>query len=207
MLLSDFLVRYFVTWVAFLVLAALVAFRTVRLNWRAELAFLTVRWKLMVFVPAILFTTFAGRFTDDETWDVVCGGGMALLTFLTSGWVVGTLYKVARRERPLAHALVAIALLFFSTAWFYDGYLLWRDGAYTVRWLGNLKLSPFAYLSAGVLLNVEAREGAMWPSFAFTRADWPRPLNQRVSLAMVALGVPLVAIAIVVLVGFVRWSW
>lgn len=195
------------TWVAFCVLAALVAFRAVRLDWKAELAFVTVRWKLAVFAPAIVFTTFAGRFTDDETWDVVCGGGMALLTFFTSGWVVGTLFKVARRERPFAWAIVAVALLFFSSSWFYDGYLLWRDGAYTARWLGNLKLSPFAYVSAGLLLNLEAREGLTLPRFAFTRSDWPRPLNQRVSLAMVLLALPLVAVAVVVLVGFVRWSW
>jgi hypothetical protein len=32
-----------------------------------------VPWKLRLFVPALLFVTFAGRFTNDETWDVVTG--------------------------------------------------------------------------------------------------------------------------------------
>jgi hypothetical protein len=45
---------------------------------------LTMPWKLAIFAPAFTFVTFAGRFTDDETWDVITGGGMSLLTFLTA---------------------------------------------------------------------------------------------------------------------------
>jgi len=204
-LLSDFLVRYFVGWVAFCVLSAVVALRAVRIDWRAWWAFLTVPWKLMLFVPAVVFVTFAGAFTDDETWDVVCGGGMAVLTWLTAGGSVGVFFQVARRQLPPSSALVAFAVTLFARAWVCDGYLLWRDGAYTMRWLGNLKLSPFAYLSAGVVLNLEVVEGRL--GFGFTRADWPRPVSRSLSWQLVAVAVPFVLVAAWVLVGFVGWHW
>ena len=36
-----------------------------------------VPWSLWLFVPALLFVSFAGRCTDDETWDLVRGSVMA----------------------------------------------------------------------------------------------------------------------------------
>lgn len=197
--MNDFLVSYVVCWVAFCALAAVLAFKDVRPDWSRERAFLTVPWKLAVFVPAMAFVTFAGRWTDDETWDVVTGFGMSAFTFLTAGWSVGTLYKVTKRERPWSHAIVAIALLLFSSSWFYDGWLLLRDGEYTRRWLGNLRLSPIIYVCAGLLLNLEPG------GFGFTRADWPRPSSTRVSAKMVLTAVPLVLVAAWVLVAYVGW--
>lgn len=199
--MTDFLVKYVVAWLAFCAFALVLAIRHVRLDWSAELAFLTVPWKLAVFVPAIVFVTFAGHWTDDETWDVVTGFGMSALTFLTAGWSVGTLYKVARRERPLSHAFVAIAVMLFASSWFYDGWLLLRDGAYTRRWLGNLRLSPIIYVSAGLLLNLEVG------GFGFTRTDWPKPSSKQISAKMVLAAVPLVLIAAYVLVAYVGWHF
>jgi hypothetical protein len=197
---------YVVGWCAFTILAALVAWRSVRIDWRAAVRFLVVPWKVAVFVPAILFVTFAGRFTDDETWDVVSGGGMSVLTVLTAWWSVGTAVRVFRRMRPARELLVAIAATLFSASWFYDGYLLLRDGAYTQRWLGNLLLSPTIYLCAGVLSNLEIDEGGKL-GFAFTRPDWPRPLpsSSRVGIGLVLVALPLVGIAVWFLVGFVGW--
>lgn len=203
--MTDFLVKYVVGWLAFCLLATVLAFKDVRPNWSDEIAFLTVPWKVALFVPAILFVTFAGRFTDDETWDVISGGGMSLFTFLTAGWAVGTLYKVARGERPLSHAVVAVAIALFASSWFYDGYLLLRDGAYTRRWFGNLRLSPIIYACAGLLLNLEVRGRGL--GFAFTRGDWPRPMGAQISAWLAVAAVPLVLVAAYVLVGFVRWRF
>jgi hypothetical protein len=197
---------YIAGWCAFTVLAALVAFRYVRLAWRDALAFLLVPWKVAVFVPAILFVTFAGRFTDDETWDVVSGGGMSILTVLTSWWAVGTGARVVRRMAHPRELVVALGATLFSASWFYDGYLLLRDGAYTQRWLGNLMLSPTIYVCAGLLSNLELDERGRL-GFSFLRPDWPRPLPsaRKISLTMVLVSVPLVAIAAWFLVGFVGW--
>ena len=189
---------------AFCLLAAVLALKDVRPSWADELAFLTVPWKLALFAPAIVFVTCAGRYTDDETWDMVSGGGMAALTFLTAGWSIGTLAKVVMGERPLSHAVVALALGLFASSWFYDGYLLLRDGAYTHRWLGNLMLSPIIYVSAGVLLNLEVRGRGL--GFAFTRPTWPRPESTLSSWWLALAAVPLVLIAAYVLVAFVGWG-
>lgn len=197
---------YVAAWSSFTVIAALVAWRSVRLEWRDALAFLLVPWKVAVFVPAILFVTFAGRFTDDETWDVATGGGMSILTVLTAWWSVGTAVRVVRRMARPRELVVALGATLFSSSWFYDGYLLLRDGAYTQRWLGNLMLSPTIYLCAGLLSNLEVDdEGRL--GFSFLRLDWPRPLPtaRRITLTMVLVSLPLVAIAAWFLVGFVGW--
>jgi hypothetical protein len=203
--MTDFLMRYVVGWLSFCGLAVALAVKDVRPTWSDELAFLLVPWKLALFLPAIVFVTFAGRFTDDETWDVVSGGGMSLLTFLTAGWAVGTVFKVGAGTRPLSHLVVALALALFSSSWFYDGWLLLRDGAYTHRWKGNLLLSPIIYACAGLVLNLEVRAQGFGFGFSFTRGDWPRPASTGASWLLAAVALPLVLVAAYVLVAFVGW--
>ena len=197
---------YVAAWGTFCVVAVIIAARSVRMNWHDTLAFIRVPWKVALFTPAIAFVTFAGRFTDDETWDVVSGGGMAIFTALTAWWAIGTLVRVHRRLAPPREVVVALAVWFFSSSWFYDGYLLLRDGAYTSRWVGNLMLSPVTYLCAGLVANLESRNGFL--GFAFTRKEWPRPLEgkSRVTWSMVLAAVPLLFIATWFLVGVVGWK-
>ncbi len=201
--MTPFLVNYLVGWLACCALGLVLFVKDVRPAWRDELRALTVPWKLALFLPAIAFVTFAGRFTDDETWDVGCGGGMAVLTFLTAGWSVGTVAKGLRGERPWSHVVVAVVVALFASSWFYDGYLLLRDGAYTHRWLGNLRLSPIIYVCAGLVMNLErAGRGVR---FGFTRADWPRPASVAPSVGLALAALPLVLVAAFVLVAFVGW--
>ena len=204
--MTRFLEVYTGAWITFCLLAAVIARRTTHLRLAEAMAFLRAPWKLALFVSGILFVTFAGHFTDDETWDVVSGGGMAVLTVATAWWSVGTVAKVIRRQRPLRELVVAIAVTLFSSSWFYDGYLLLRDGAYTHRWLGNLMLSPTIYLCAGLVMNLEI-DAAGKLGLAFTRSDWPKPLPTatRTSWPMALAALPLVAIAAYFLVGFVGW--
>src|SRR6185295_7672436 len=100
--MDSFFLTYTVVWILFCVLAAGVAFgerATLGPEWRQYIQFLGVPWKLFVFIPALLFVTFAGPFTNDETWDVVTGGGMSLLTFLTAPWALGVVYQVCTGKR------------------------------------------------------------------------------------------------------------
>jgi len=164
-----------------------------------------------LFVPAFFFVTFAGRLTDDETWDWVTGSGMAILTFLTAPWVVGLIYLVFVGRRPARYLVVALALLLFSSSWFYDGYLLWRDGAYTGRWLGNLVLSPFIYMAAGLLWNLEAKPRVGFHDdsgfqLSFVREDWPSPPVDTRFGPILFVSIPLILIAAFVLVAFVNWQ-
>jgi hypothetical protein len=211
---SPFFIKYIAIWASFCFLAAFILVwdrKRLLPEWREYWHFLTVPWKLWLFVPAFLFVSFAGRFTNDETWDVVTGSGMAILTFVTAPWVVGLIYQVLVGRRPVRYLVVAIALLLFSSSWFYDGYLLWRDGAYTRRWLGNLMLSPFIYVAAGLLWNLEAKDGGDFregPCFrlSFVREDWPsRPVDTRFG-PLVLVSIPFIVIAAFVLVAFVGWN-
>lgn len=168
------------------------------------LRFLAIPWKLCLFVPAFLFVTFAGRYTDDETWDIVTGGGMSLLTFLTAPWAAGVVWQVLTGRRPARYLWVAVALCLFSSSWFYDGYLLLRDGVYTHRWVGNLILSPIIYWAAALLWNLEAKPGG-WCRLGFVREDWPEPPSDRRIAPLLIPAIPLILIAAFVLVAFVSW--
>ena len=212
--ISPFFVKYIALWGSFCLIAVfiLVSDRKRLLpEWREYLSFLCVPWKLCLFAPAFLFVTLAGRYTNDETWNVVTGSGMSLLTFLTAPWSIGLIYRVLIGRRPLRYLVVALALLLFSSSWFYDSYLLWRDGVYTPRWAGNLMLSPFIYFTAGMLWNLEAKDSwdfrDRWDyRFSFVRADWPkRPVDTRFAPLIVA-SIPFILIAALVLVAFVGWN-
>jgi hypothetical protein len=204
--MTPLLTAYVACWSAFCFGAAVVAWRHVRVDWRAARALMLVPWKLAVFAPAIAFVTFAGSFTDDETWDVVSGAGMSILTVGTSWWAVGTAARVVRRRAKARELVVAVAVALFASSWFYDGWLLVRDGAYTARWLGNLMLSPTIYVCAGLVSNLEVdARGRL--ALSFTRGDWPRPLptSRRVTWRLALVALPLVGIAAWFLVGFVGW--
>jgi hypothetical protein len=202
------LLWYVAWWIAFclLVVGILVSDRVrVRSELQRYWAYLTMRWKLAIFAPAFIFVTFAGRFSDDETWDVVTGGGMSVLTFLTAPWCVGMVYQVLAGRRPPRYLFVAAGLLLFSSSWFYDGYLLLRDGSYTTRWWSNLMLSPIIYLAAGFLWNLEA-QGRFGVRLGFVREDWPNGPSDGRILPIVFVSIPLILIAAFVLVAFVQWS-
>ena len=206
--LLPFHCSYMACWVAFCLLAVAILISD-RARLKAEFGlyrrFLTVPWKLVIFIAAFLFVTFAGRFTDDETWDVVTGGGMSILTFLTAPWSIGLVFQVLAGRRPWRYLVVAAALALFSSSWFYDGYLVWRDGDYTTRWTGNLTLSPIIYTAAGLLWNLEAKD-RFGVRFSFAREDWPsRPQDTRF-LPVLVVSIPLILIAAFVLVGFVGWK-
>src|SRR3984957_14853042 len=185
--ISPFFVKYIAIWTSFCLVALLI------LAWDRKR--LLPEWRL----------------TDDETWDWVTGSGMAILTFLTAPWVVGLIYQVLTRRRPLRYLVVTLALLLFSGSWLYDGYLLWRDGAYTQRWAGNLMLSPFIYVAAGMLWNLEAKPSAGLHDdsgfqLSFVREDWPsRPVDTRFG-PISFVSIPLILIATFVLVAFVNWQ-
>jgi hypothetical protein len=211
--ISSFFACYIALWVSICVIAGIILVwdrRRLLPEWRAYLRFLGVPWKLWLFIPALVFVTFGGRFTNDETWDLVTGSGMAILTFLTAPWAVGLFYQVFARRKPMRYLIVASALMLFSSSWFYDGYLLLRDGGYTRRWLGNLMLSPLIYVAAGLLWNLEAKGGGGYHvdsgfRLSFVREDWPSPPVDKRFGPIMFLSIPFILIAAFVLVEFVGW--
>jgi hypothetical protein len=213
--LSPFFVNYLACWISFCILALCIVVierKQLVLELPVYLKFLCIPWKLWIFVPAFLFVSFAGPYTNDETWDFVTGSGMSILTFATAPWSVGVIYRVTIGKRSLRYLVVAIALLLFSTSWFYDGYLLWRDHAYTQRWAGNLVLSPIIYIAAGLLWNLEAKPQMNFSDrfdwrFSFIRSDWPTRPNNTQFMSLIKPMIPLILIALFVLIAFVRWRF
>ena len=213
--ISSFLANYVEIWVSFCLIAILILvkdLRRLRPEWRGYVGFLRVPWKRWLFLPALLFVSFAGQYTDDESWDLVTGSGMAILTFLTAPWSVGLGYQVLTGVRPVRYLVVAIPLLLFSSSWFYDANLLWRDGVYTPRWEGNLMLSPIIYIAAGLLWSLEPKTRSDFGDrsrirLSFLRPDWPsRPEDTRFA-PLLSVAIPLIVIAAFVLVAFVGWTF
>jgi hypothetical protein len=200
---------YILVWGSYCLLASVILVqdrKTLLPEWRHYLRFLSITWKLAVFAPAFLFVCLAGRFTEDETWDFVTGSGMSILTFLTAPWSVGLFYQVFTGRRPRRYLIVATALCLLSTSWFYDAYLLWRDGIYTQRWWRNLIASPFIYVAAGLLWNLEAESGSRY-SLSFLRRDWPKPPANMSFRPLILIAIPLILAAAYILLASVSWKF
>src|SRR4051812_23495483 len=100
--MTAFLWKYLFAWLAACLAALIVAIgerQKLQAEWPLYRQYLFMRWKLALFLPALLFVTFAGRFTNDETWDVISGGGMSIATFLTAPWAIGIIWKFALEKR------------------------------------------------------------------------------------------------------------
>ena len=200
---------YTTCWVTFCLFAVAIMIndrKQLRTEWQQYFQFLCAPWKLAIFIPAFIFVTFAGRFTDDETWDIATGGVMSLLTFITAPWTLGLVYQVLKGKKSPRYLVVAVALCLFSTSWFYDTYLLLRDGHYSTRWLGNLMLSPIIYICGGLLWNLEAKN-RFFAGFSFLREDWPLPPQDKSILPLLPIALPLVAVAGSMLISYVRWHF
>lgn len=198
---------YALTWTVFCFVSLVMALRDPAIirEARAYVGYLLVPWKVTVFIPAAVFVTFAGQFAYDDTWDYVSGGGMSLLTYLTAPWAIGVSVLVVKGRRPVRHGIIAIAACLFSASWFYDAWLYLRDGEYSPMWLPNLLLSPYLYVAAGLLWNLEV-DGGGRPTFGFVRRNWPEasPFRQ-LHPKLVIFALPPVLFAALVLLCSVRW--
>ena len=202
-------VGYILFWATYCLLAGIILVqdrKNLLPEWQNYFRFLSVPWKLVMFALAFLFVSSAGRFTDDETWDFVTGSGMSVLTFLTAPWAIGLVCQVFMGKRPRRYLIVASALCLFSSSWFYDTYLFWRDGVYTQRWWRNLIASPIIYVAAGLLWNLEAESGGRY-SLSFLRRDWPTSPANTSFRPLILIAIPLILVAAYVLVASVRWKF
>jgi len=157
-------------------------------------AYLLQAWKVVTFAIAATGMVVIAPWTGDPTWDYVDAGFMALLTFLTAPWSVGTLYLGLRRQSGLVALYVAACLWLFSASWSYDGYILLRDGYYPPTWLPNLFASSVLYCAAGLLWNLEwhPERGVV---FGFMRPGWPVPAGAGGFLRVMLYALPFMLIA------------
>ncbi len=138
----------------------------------AYLRFLGAPWKLATFAISGIGMVVVAPHTGDPTWDYYDAAFMSVLTFVGAPWATGTLYLVLRGRAGAKQAYVAACLWMFSASWSYDLYLLWRDGEYPNTWLPNIPASSVLYCSAGLLWNLDWRQGR-GATFSFQEEGWP----------------------------------
>lgn len=134
--------------------------------------FLLKPWKVITFIIATAGLTLIAPYTGDPTWDYIDALFMSFLTYLTAPWAIGILYKFIRWELAFKYAYVAFCTWMFSASWSYDLYLLIRDGYYPVTWFSNIFASSALYIMAGLLWNLDWREGK-GVIFSFMLDGWP----------------------------------
>jgi hypothetical protein len=150
-----------------------------RIYWR----FIFVRGKVTTFVIATTGMTVIAPYTGDPTWDYYDALVMSVLTFITAPWVVGVMFRATRRQVGLTQVNVALCMWMFTTSWFYDTYILIRDGDYSQTWLANIFAFSALYSFGGLLWNLDwiPERGTI---FAFMEKDWPpeqvRPVFHRI---------------------------
>ena len=170
--------------------------------YRSYWRFLWQPWKIVTFLIAASGMTLLAPYTNDPTWDYFDAMAMSVMTFLTAPWVVGILYKTIRKGISLRQAFVAVCVWLFTASWFYDIYLLLRDGHYPLTWWPNMWLSSVLYLSAGLLWNLEYQE-RRGVTFSFMSDNWPTVSSRFVFYKIIWFVLPFMLIASLMILAFV----
>jgi hypothetical protein len=131
-------------------------------------------WKVTTFLIAAAGITLVAPYSGDPTWDYVDSIVMSCLVYATAPWAVGTTYRTITGKGCWRAAYVAACLWLFSASWFYDAWMLYRDGYYPCTWWPNLNISGAIYCIAGLLWNLDYTEGK-GIRLAFQRDGWPLP--------------------------------
>jgi hypothetical protein len=163
--------------------------------------FLLQDWKISTFVFAAAGLIVIAPYTGDPTWDYVDASFMSMLTFATAPWAVGTLYLAIRGKVMAAKVYVAICIWMFSASWSYDLYLILRDGGYPNTWLPNIFASSVLYISAGLLWNLEWKEGR-GVIFGFMELTWLEVTDNRVFRKIVWFALPFMILAAAMIIAF-----
>lgn len=209
MRIDPFFYAYIAAWAAACAAAAALVLRsperyaiTHRRYWR----FLLQPWKIVTFLIAAAGITVIAPYTGDPTWDYADAIFMSVLTFASAPWSVGVLYRAGRRMAGAAQAYVALCAMLFSASWSYDLYLLFRDGDYPATWWSNMAASSILYLLAGMLWNLESREGR-GVIFGFFESDWPNPEGGGGFSRLVWFALPIMALVAALILPFLWGGW
>lgn len=135
-------------------------------------AFLTKPWKIITFIIAATLMTVVAPYSGDFTWDYYDAFFMSVLTFISAPWAVGIFYKFSKRKCSWKQPFVAFCVWMFSVSWSYDIYIYLRDGNYPPTWWPNIILSSILYASAGLLWNIDWKQGK-GIYLSFKEKSWP----------------------------------
>ncbi|OFZ54840.1 MAG: hypothetical protein A2428_14670 [Bdellovibrionales bacterium RIFOXYC1_FULL_54_43] len=170
---------------------------------RSYYGFLFRPWKVVTFLISGAGVTLLGPYTTDPTWDWVDGSFMSILAYFTGPWAVGTIYRALAGLDTKKNLYPALFVWMFSASWSYDIYLYFRDGFYPPTWWSNLILSSILYFSAGMFwsLDWKSEKGVI---FSFRENQWPYVSNQRFLMKIIWIGLPFMAVAAWLTLGFLK---
>ncbi len=199
-----FFTVYIILWGSLCVLAAIVclagrgSFALFRRDyWR----FLLRPWKITTFFVAAAAMVIIAPYTGDPTWDAFDAGFMSILTFAGAPWAIGSIYRAGAGKLPIRQALVALVLWMFTASWSYDLYILIRDGRYPLTWFSNIFASSFLYITAGLLWNLDWKEGR-GVVLSFREEAWPYASRARVFKRIFWFAFPLMALVTASIIYF-----
>jgi hypothetical protein len=158
-------------------------------------------WKLATFAVAAIAMTVMAPYTGDPTWDYFDASFMSILTYLTAPWAVGTLYLALQRKSNAVHVYIAVCVWMFSVSWAYDVYILLKSGYYPATWLPNIVLSSILYFAAGLLWNLQRKEGR-GVVFGFMEPGWPNPSNELGFRQIVWFAMPIMVLVTMMIAPF-----
>ncbi len=158
-------------------------------------------WKLVTFAVAAIAMTVVAPYTGDPTWDYFDASFMSILTYLTAPWAVGTLYLALHRRSKAVHVYIAVCVWMFSVSWAYDVYILLKSGYYPATWLPNIVLSSILYFAAGLLWNLQRKEGR-GVVFGFMEPGWPDPSNELGFRQIVWFAMPIMILVTMMIAPF-----
>jgi hypothetical protein len=199
--MNAFFIVYITVWSTACALAVVAYLRNrgaYALSHSAYWRFLLAPWKVATFAIATTGMTVVAPYSGDPTWDYTDSLFMSALTYASAPWAVGAVWLVGRRRLPRIQAFVAMCALMFAASWSYDLYLLLRDGRYPLTWLPNIVLSSILYISAGLLWNLEWKDGR-GVTFAFMEEGWPDPARRFGFGRIAAFALPFMGIAVLLL--------
>lgn len=158
-------------------------------------------WKIATFLIAAAAMVIMAPYTGDPTWDAFDAGFMSLMTFLGAPWAIGSLYRLATGRLPPKQGFVIFTVWMFTVSWSYDLYIFLRDGRYPLTWFSNIFASSFLYVTAGILWNLDWKEGK-GVILSFREATWPYPAASAAFCRIICFALPLMALVAAMILYF-----
>lgn len=168
---------YFVSWIflCIICLYLLIKYRKTLIIFKKEyFEFIFIKWKIVLFLLAVIFFSYLSTLWLDPTWDIPETILMSLMTYYTSPYSVWVLYRFIKKiDRKYIEIYIAIIFIFFSSAWLYDLYsMVFLLGYYPINMaLANLFISPFFYIAWWIVWNLDYKNN-YWIILSFKEKKW-----------------------------------
>lgn len=163
--------------------------------------FIFTRWRVVTFFVAAVPLIFIAPYTGDPTWDYFDAGFMAVLTFLTAPWAVGTIYRFLKKKESIRTLIFVFVCWMFTASWSYDLYILLKTGSYPETWAANILASSGLYASGGLFWSLKWKKGE-GATFSFMHDNWPDREEDSQIIRILLWGLPFMALFGAMLIYF-----